>query len=328
MRWLSLGAVVVIVGAHASAGCGSDDGGGVAGGGGAGAGAGGSAGTPSGGSPSGGSPSGGAPSGGAPTGGTSAGGTGGDDGGATGGMAGSSFGGSAGSPSDAGGPLICASGTETFKLTVSQAEQFKRIPLPLKPGVEYRRVTLQFDYVPTAWSGTCYNPATTKKLGFPIFESLIALKRGNHWCKGGDLFEVTLQGPASGHGASNKADAQTYYKAKQFTGSGCGGSDVEAKIFNGAHGISAGTVQSATITYDQAKGTLVADVGPSTHTGLISPLAKLIANGSEQWNVVFSSDGGFLECYNAQGQADPTAPCCWGPSIGWVFQNLTWEICY
>jgi hypothetical protein len=224
---------------------------------------------------------------------------------------------------------VCETGSDTFQLVVSQTEQFKRIPLPLKPGVEYRRVTLAFDYVPTAWSGTCYNPASSKKVAFPKFESLVSLKRGNHWCKGGNLFELTLQGPAPGYGASNKAIAQTFYKNQQHTGSGCGGSDVEAPIFNQTHSVSAGSTKySAKLVYDATLGTLDADVGPSTHTGTVSPLAKLVANGTEQWNVVLSFDGGFLECYDSQGQPDPNAPCCWGPSIGWVFENLTWEICY
>ncbi len=249
---------------------------------------------------------------------------------ASGGAAGSGTGGAAGGGGSAGqGSLSCSSGQQAFSYTVTQGEQFKRIPLPLTPGVEYRRVTLSFDYTPTQWSGTCYNPAGgSNKAGFPKFESFLALKRGNHWCKGGNLFEVTLQGPAPGHGASNKAIAQSFYKAKQYTGSGCGGSDVEAKIFNGSHGLSEGAKYHAEVVYDADLHTLSADFGPTQHSGSTDATMKLVANGSEVWNVVMSFDGGYLECYNDQGQKDPNAPCCYGPSIGWVFENLSWELCY
>jgi hypothetical protein len=257
-----------------------------------------------------------------------AGGTGGS--GASGGAAGAGGGAaSAGGGAGGSGGLTCTSGQEKFSYTVTSAEQFKRIPLPLTPGVEYRRVTLSFGYSPSQWSGTCYNPAAgSKKAGFPKFEQLVALKRGNHWCKGGNLFELSLQGPAPGHGASNKAIAQSFYKAQQHTGSGCGGSDVEAKIFNATHGLSEGTKYQAQLVYDADAHSLAADVGATQHSGSTDATMKLVANGSETWNVVMSFDGGYLECYDTQGQKDPSAPCCYGPSIGWVFENLNWEICY
>ncbi|MBI3206172.1 MAG: hypothetical protein HYZ29_31845 [Myxococcales bacterium] len=243
-----------------------------------------------------------------------------------GGSAGSSTGGSAGGDS---GALTCKSGTSTFHYVVSSAEQFKRVPLPLDVGVEYRRVELTFGYTATAWSPTCYNPAAGggTKSGFPAFESLVALKRGSHWCKGGNLFELTLHGPAPGHGAGNKGQAETYYKQQYHSGSGCGTTDVEAKVFAASHGVSAGAKHTAKVVFDADQGTLSADLGPTTHQGTIPSGAKLIANPGDTWNVVLSFDGGSLECYGPQGQEDPTAPCCWLPSIGWVFDDLSWKVC-
>lgn len=243
-----------------------------------------------------------------------------------GGGAGAATGGSGGGDA---GAQSCKTGKETFHYVVSSSEQFKRIALPLDVGVEYRRVELTFGYTPAAWSPTCYNPAAggSTKSGFPAFESLVALKRGSHWCKGGNLFELTLQGPAPGHGASNKAQAETYYKQQYHSGSGCGTTDVEAKLFAGTHGISVGAKYSATVVFDAEQGTLSADLGPTQHQGAIPASAKLVANNGDTWYVVLSFDGGSLECYDASGQEDPTAPCCWLPSFGWVFDDLTWKIC-
>jgi len=230
-------------------------------------------------------------------GGSTSGGTAGSTGGAggTGGSAGRATGGNAGE--DAGSS--CKSGTETFHFVVSSAEQFRRIPLPLDVGVEYRRVELTFGYTPTAWSPTCYNPAAggSTKSGFPAFESLVALKRGSHWCKGGNLFELTLHGPAPGHGAGNKAQAETYYKQQAHSGSGCGTTDVHAKLFSDSHGISAGVQHTAKLVFDADLGTLSADLGPTQHQGTIPSGAKLVANAGDTWNVVLSFDGGYLECY-------------------------------
>ena len=256
------------------------------------------------------------------TGGATAGGSAGVDG-----SAGMATGGSAGGDA---GALTCKSGSETFHFVVSTAEQYRRIPLPLDVGVEYRRVELSFSYTATAWSPTCYNPAAggTTKSGFPAFESLVALKRGAHWCKGGNVFELTLHGPAPGHGANDKAQAETYYKQQYHSGSGCGTIDVEAKIFSGSHGISAGAKHTAKVVFDADLGTLSADLGPTQHQGSIAPGAKLVANPGDTWNVVLSFDGGYKECYGPQGQEDPTAACCWLPSMGWVFDDLTWKVCH
>lgn len=243
--------------------------------------------------------------------------------GGTGGSAGSAIGGNAGSGSS------CKSGMETFHFVVSPAEEYRRIPLPLDAGVEYRRVELTFGYTATAWSPTCYNPAAggSTKSGFPAFESLVALKRGSHWCKGGNLFELTLHGPAPSHGAGNKAQAETYYKQQYHSGSGCGTTDVQAKLFSDSHGISAGVKNTAKLVFDADLGTLSADLGPTQHQGAIPSGAKLVANEGDTWNVVLSFDGGYLECYGPQGQEDPSAPCCWLPSIGWEFDDLTWTVC-
>lgn len=251
-------------------------------------------------------------------------GSGGSGAGASGGSGGAgASGGGGGGP----GALKCTSGTEKFKFVVSENQHTKRVALPLNPGVEYRKITLQFSYTPTQWSGHCFNPATSKGSGFPKFESWVSLKRGPHWCKGGNAFSISMQGPASGHGASNKANAQTHYKAKQHTGNGCGATTLEDKIFNAAHGVSAGKTYSATIVYDQTAGTLSANTGGKTLSGQLNSGVKVIANGSESWNVVLSFDGGYLECFNSQGQHDNSQPCCYGPSIGWVYEDLNWEVC-
>ena len=248
-------------------------------------------------------------------------------GGSTSGGVGGAVGGGAGTTNDAG--PTCKTGTESFHFVVTSGEQFKRIALPLDVGVKYRRLELSFAYTATAWSPTCYNPAAggSTKSGFPAFESLVSLKRGSHWCKGGNLFELTLHGPGSGQGASTKAQAESFYKQKIHTGSGCGTSDVEAKIFSGNHGISAGSKHTAKIIFDADQGTLSADLGPTQHQGSVASGVDLIANAGDVWNVVLSFDGGSLECYDSQGKADPTAPCCWLPSIGWVFDDLVWKVC-
>ncbi|HMR80711.1 MAG TPA: hypothetical protein PKD61_36625 [Polyangiaceae bacterium] len=129
-------------------------------------------------------------------------GSGGSGAGASGGSGGAgASGGGGGGP----GALKCTSGTEKFKFVVSENQHTKRVALPLNPGVEYRKITLQFSYTPTQWSGHCFNPATSKGSGFPKFESWVSLKRGPHWCKGGNAFSISMQGPASGHGASTSA---------------------------------------------------------------------------------------------------------------------------
>ena len=228
------------------------------------------------------------------------------------------------------GGLLCESGETLGSFTVTQAQQSMRIKLPLTPGVVYRRLTLSFRYTPTQWSPTCNNPAASSPAGFPAFESWVALKRGTHWCKGGGLFDATLQGPAPGHGASNKASAETFYKEQVHTGSGCGTTDIESKIFSQKHGVVPGQTYDAQIVYDAIAGTLTADTGASVHEGPVEPGAQLVTTdaANDGWYVVLSFDGGFLECYNELGEEDPTASCCWLPSLGWVYQDLTWEACH
>ncbi|HMR06903.1 MAG TPA: hypothetical protein PKA88_14060 [Polyangiaceae bacterium] len=136
-----------------------------------------------------------------------------------------------------------------------------------------------------------------------------------------------MQGPASGHGASNQANAQSHYKAKQHSGNGCGTTDVEDNIFKAGHGVTHGKKYSAKIIYDQTIGKLSADTGSKTLSGSLNSNVRVIANGSESWNVVLSFDGGYLECFNSQAQHDNSQPCCYGPSIGWVYEDLNWEIC-
>ncbi len=244
----------------------------------------------------------------------------------TSGAGGSSSGGSGGSGD---GPLNCTSGSETFDFVVSNAAAVKQVPLPVEVGRNYRRLSMSFQYTPLDWGAPCYNPATSKKTGFPRFNHLVTLQRGTPFCKGGNLFGITLQGPGPGHGANNKVLGQTFYKSAYHTGSGCGGSDIEADIFNQTHGLSLGQTYTATVTWDRDAGTMTADVGNGSITGPIAPGVELQQNpGEPAWHITHGFPGGYLECKDNMGNDDPTAPCCFGPNVGWQYSDLTWELCY
>jgi hypothetical protein len=173
-------------------------------------------------------------------GGSTSGGAAGSTGGA-GGSGGRATGGNAGG--DASGSS-CKSGTETFHFVVSPAEQYRRIPLALDVGVEYRHVELTFGYTPTAWSPTCYNPAAggSTKSGFCVRVTVACCV---HWCKGGIC---------STHPARIPPGSCASKRLRPTTQRGTTGQrlrdDGRRLLFSSSHGISAGVKHTAKLVFD------------------------------------------------------------------------------
>ncbi len=250
-----------------------------------------------------------------------------DAGAGAGGQGGAGAGGTAGS--DAGpGPLDCTTGSGPVRYEVTNSEQSRFVPLPLDLNTPYRRLTVRFRFTASDWGTPCYNPASSQGFGFPFFNKLINVRRGPHFCKGGGLYGISLQGPGPGSGAAFRANAQTNFKAAYHNGSGCGSADIKHGVFNQTHNITLNTGYDVSVVWDKTTQTLSAAIGPRNFSGTIPAGVEFSRpTGQPEWGLSLGFPGGFLECFDSAGNHDSSQPCCHGPSIGWVYEDVEWELC-
>ena len=213
----------------------------------------------------------------------------------------------------------CATIDMPLDVLIGTDADYVQAALPLMPGVEYRFIEIALDFTVGDWNGTCYNPAAGSNPDqFPVWQELLALKRGNHWCKGGNAFSVTTQGGDFGHLIS-----KSYYKEEIWNGSGCGETDIEADIIDASHAFAVDVPTSTTITYDRVAGTLTVDMDGQVETGPLHPDVHVVGSVEHDWNAVASFDGGYLGCYGPPGDDR----CCHIPSLDWTFAHLAITAC-
>jgi hypothetical protein len=240
---------------------------------------------------------------------------------------GSSSEGGGSSEASTGGVLACESGSMDLAYVVTPDATTTRIEMPLVAGKDYATLRLAVEYTVGPWREPCFNPATSQGTGFPAFESLLSVKRGDHWCKGGALFEMSLHGPGPGHGLDASASASTYFREEPWDGSGCGETEVEGEMFSGAHGHSEGGMYRSEVTLDFTQGVVDALIGEQTMSGGIPQGVFLRGPDEQPYVIALSWDGPELECYGESGVEEEGAPCCFGPSLGWTFSRVEWEAC-
>lgn len=221
--------------------------------------------------------------------------------------------------SSSGAATVCVTGSVKQPVTISDATQTLKVPLPLENATRYDTVSISANFSVPTWNGTCFNPAAGSNPNeFPVFQVLLALKRGQHWCKGGNAFTVSTQGPDGG-----RLIAQSFYRHDVWQGSGCGDPDVETDIFNVAHTLSAGGSYAFDVDADFNAGTFSIAMDGQSYDGTLAPEIEIVGNDAEPWTLVFSFDGGYLGCFGEEGDDR----CCHIPSLEWVFSEVTYSAC-
>jgi len=195
--------------------------------------------------------------------------------------------------------------------------------LPLEPDTPYRRLTVTLDLTPNDWGGQCYNPYYDPPKLVPVFHNFLVVQRGQHWCKGGNLGGIQLRGPGS-----NRMIGNVYYKEMPWGGSGCGPAVEPHSIFGGEKNlmIPQGETRAVTYVHDADAGVIDLAIGDAMFSGTPHPESQLLALPGYPLYLTLSRNE-WLECYNAQGEEEPGAVCCHGPSIGWVYDAVNVEIC-
>ncbi len=213
----------------------------------------------------------------------------------------------------------CVSGSVKQPVTISDATQSVKIPLPLLAATRYDTVNVSATFVVPTWNGTCFNPAAgSNQNEFPVFQALLALKRGNHWCKGGNAFTVSAQGPDGG-----RLIAQTFYRHDVWQGEGCGDPDIQADIFGIDHSLSAGGTYAFDVAADFAAGTFRVEMDGHSYSGTFPPEVEVVGSDAEPWTLVFSFDGGYLGCFGEAGDDR----CCHIPSLNWTYSDISYSAC-
>lgn len=211
-----------------------------------------------------------------------------------------------------GGPFTVAPETPNFSF-----------PLPMTPGVAYSRLEVRFTFDPADWGGMCYNPYYNPPKLVPVFHQFMTLRRGEHWCKGGNLGEFALAGPDK-----NRLIAEVYYHDPPWEGPGCGPEIVPFEIFGGEHTVLPvqGQANPVELVYDAAGGAISMAIAGEVFEGAPHPDAALLATESHPivLNFSFSESN---ECYDAEGNPSDQAVCCHAPSFGWTFDAIEVRLC-
>jgi hypothetical protein len=216
----------------------------------------------------------------------------------------------------------CVRGGEPVDFVCSEGDPVRLVEVPLAPGVDYRRASITFEFMPTDWQGGCYNPYYDPPRWVAVFNYVVELRRGTHWCRGGNIFNLTLRGPDD-----NQVWFDTYYK--DHVAADCS-TYTEHRILDPRPGqnLALDEFHAVSIVYDTVSESAVLDFdsGALHFTGTTLPEAHIVTDGSHAFHIVFGLDG-FFECYNEAGEEDPAAACCHVPPVGWRFRNLVYEFC-
>lgn len=195
--------------------------------------------------------------------------------------------------------------------------------LPMTPGVAYRRLEVRFTFDPADWGGQCYNPYYDPPKLVPVFHQLLTLRRGPHWCKGGNLGEFSFQGPDK-----NRLIAEVWYQDPPWDGPGCGPEITPFAPFGGEHDLApiSGQANPVELIYDADADALQLTIGDLALDGVPHPDAELLA--PEGWPLVLTfSFENANECYDAAGNQSDAAVCCHAPSLGWTFDAIAVTLC-
>lgn len=211
-----------------------------------------------------------------------------------------------------GGPFVVADGAPSFAFE-----------LPMTPDVDYRRLEVRFAFDPVDWGGECYNPYYQPPKLVPVFHQMLTLRRGAHWCKGGNLGEFALTGPGK-----DKLTAEVYHKDPPWEGSGCGPEVEPFAIFGAAKTVvpTPGQMNQVELVYDAGAATIEMAIAGQMFTGAPHPDASLRAFAGHPLFLVFSNSES-NECYDAEGNMSDAATCCHAPSWGWVFDAIEYRLC-
>ena len=211
-----------------------------------------------------------------------------------------------------GGPFVVADGAPAFAFE-----------LPMTPDVDYRRLEVRFAFDPADWGGECYNPYYQPPKLVPVFHQFLTLRRGTHWCKGGNLGEFALNGPGK-----DKLIAEVYHKDPPWEGAGCGPEVEPFAIFGGEKAATPtpGQMNPVELIYDAVAGTIEMTIAGQAYAGAPHPDASLRAFAGHPVFLVFSNTESH-ECYDAEGNMSDAAVCCHAPSWGWVFDAIEYRLC-
>lgn len=152
------------------------------------------------------------------------------------------------------------------------------------------------------------------------FLLLMEIRKGQTFCRGGNLFEVALRGTLN-----NDVWAETYFKP-QVTSS-CGPTtDHEILPNHPRQTLALGTFHKVSITYEPGANLFELNLGGARHTGPTLAAAVLQAVAGSPLYLVFSLERA-LECFDSSGNTSTSAECCHRPSTGWQYRAISYEIC-
>ncbi|MBK9756690.1 MAG: hypothetical protein IPO88_24955 [Nannocystis sp.] len=211
-----------------------------------------------------------------------------------------------------GGPFTVTADTPSFAFE-----------LPMTPGVEYARLEVRFNFDPADWGGECYNPYYQPPKLVPVFHQFLTIRRGAHWCKGGNIGEYALTGPGK-----QKLVAEVYWKDPPWQGPGCGPETAPFKIFGGEPMVvpTPGQMNPVELIYDAAGAAIQLSIADKLLVGEPHPDARLQADDGYPLILHFSNSE-TLECYDVEGKQSDTATCCHAPSLGWTFDAIEVKLC-
>ncbi|MCB9593317.1 MAG: hypothetical protein H6719_11355 [Sandaracinaceae bacterium] len=224
-------------------------------------------------------------------------------------------------PDDAGSPApdageACVSGTATWaSYTVSDSDRSRGVQLSLDPDVSYRTLTVELEVEPGQWQPDCFNPASGRMMS--PFQILLEVRKGERWCRGGNLFELAARGPTQ-----NDLWVESYYA--ESVGSSCSGDQHEILASRPPSPLALGVSTPVRMHMDATTRAVDLDVGGVSRTGTMDPRLELVARAGEPL-VLFTSIDRSVECYAPGG--GPGDACCHLPAFGWTYRNLRYTAC-
>ena len=227
-------------------------------------------------------------------------------------------------PGDAGtdtAPVCVTVTMPDFLYEVTAAEESRMVPLELSAGSTYRTLTIDFEVNPVTWNEACWNPFRATPAFVAPHQSIVELSKGTStkWCHGGNLFHATARGRPN-----NNYWVRSFYKDRP-DGRCSGILSIEHTVLAPARQtLATGTFQPVRYELDVTSGTMDMQLGTNTYSGPLDPDARI--NTVDPLFLVFSFNE-YAECYNTAGDLDPTAACCWRPSSGWIYRNLSYTAC-
>ncbi len=215
----------------------------------------------------------------------------------------------------------CITGSDPLGYTVTPQDPSRTFALPLEDGAVYSRLEVQYTFQPADWGGSCYNPVYSSPKSVPQFHSLLSIQRGMHWCKGGSILDISARGPGK-----NQLVVKTHWQDPPHSGSGCGQSQEFEPMPTIKKALDPNTKHTIEVVYDTAANLVEVTVDGQLYSG--APLAaawiKPVASHPIALRLSLPE---WLECYDANGAHTDAAACCWIPSVGWTFEDLTYTVC-